>query len=113
MDSSKQNHPKNGQSSEPVRLLIADGLDIMRFGLRVALGAMPNFEVVADCADGESAVKLALRLKPDLVIMDLNLPILDGISALTQIKSQAPKTLALISTNHDDSDLVLAALGAG
>ncbi|PWU01667.1 MAG: hypothetical protein C5B53_02540 [Candidatus Melainabacteria bacterium] len=113
MDLPKESSQAKGQSAKPIKLLIVDGLDIIRLGLRAALDLQPNFQVVADCADGDTAIKLAARYNPDLVIMDMDLPVLDGITATTQIKHQAPKTLVVIWTKHDDSDLVLAALGAG
>jgi DNA-binding NarL/FixJ family response regulator len=108
-----KNGTKDAHNREPLKLLIVDGLDIMRFGLNVAFSSLPNFKVLGDCADGESAVKFVTRLHPDIVIIDIDLPILDGISACMQIKTQSPKTLVIISTAQDDSDLVLASLGAG
>src|SRR5579883_2005822 len=113
MDAPKESSLPNGQSAKPIKLMIVDSLDIMRLGLRTALEPLPNFQVIADCLDGDTAVKMAARLNPDVVIMDMDLPVLDGISACSQIKNHAPKTFVVIWTNHDDSDLVLSALGAG
>lgn len=110
---SPRDNSKRDAAFKPIRILIADSVDVMRLGLRAAFDLMPDFEVVADCGDGNTAVKLAARLTPDLIILDADLPLLDGIAAVAQIKSQAPKTLILMCSSYNDRDVVLAALGAG
>lgn len=90
-----------------------DDVDIVRLGLKVALIDSPEFIVVGECADGESAVSMAGRLNPDIVLMDIGMPKMDGIQATIQIKEHVPKSQVIMFTSHDDDDEILAAFGAG
>ncbi|NJP90152.1 response regulator transcription factor [Nonomuraea sp. FMUSA5-5] len=93
----------------PLRLLIADDHPIVRDGLRAALGGEPDLEIVGEAADGEEAVRLAEQLVPDVVLMDLRMPGLDGVSAIRRIGGTGPKVLVLTTFDTD----VLPALEAG
>jgi DNA-binding NarL/FixJ family response regulator len=96
-----------------LRVLIVDDDDLMRAGLRAVLASDDTIEVVAEAADGHQAVQQARRLQPDVVLMDVRMPNLDGIGATRQIVSAAPRTRILILTTFEDDDYVFGALSAG
>lgn len=101
------------QEKNPIDILIVDDVDIIRLGLRLALDKAPQFRVVGDCSEGETAVSMAGRLQPDIVLMDVGMPKLDGINAVAQIKQQTPKSHVIMFTSHDSDNEILAAFGAG
>jgi CheY-like chemotaxis protein len=95
--------------SDVVRVLIADDHPVVRSGIRGMLASDPRFEVVAEASDGTEAVALALRERPDVVLMDLRMPELDSASATAEIRAKRPKTQVLVLTTYDtDSDIVRA-----
>lgn len=95
--------------SDVVRVLIADDHPVVRSGLRGMLASDPGFEVVGEAADGPEAVALALRERPDVVLMDLRMPDLDGASATAEIRASRPETQILVLTTYDtDADIVRA-----
>lgn len=96
----------------PIRILIADDHPMFRFGLRALLAAETDTEVVAEATDGQEVVSLAASLTPDLILMDINLPQLNGIEATRQILQQNPGINVLIITMFED-DTIFAALQAG
>jgi DNA-binding NarL/FixJ family response regulator len=96
----------------PIRILIADDHPMFRFGIRALLSAEPDTEVIGEATNGQEAVDLATRLKPDLILMDINLPQLNGIEATRQISKQNPGTGILIITMFED-DTIFSALQAG
>ena len=96
-----------------VRLLIADDHRVVREGLRLVLALDPELEVVGEAADGEAAVRLTRELRPDLVLMDLQMPVLDGIAATEAIRREAPETEVLVLTSVLEDVSVLAAIRAG
>lgn len=96
----------------PIRILIADDHPMFRFGLRALLSAESDMEVVGEATTGQEAVILATSLKPDLILMDINLPQLNGIEATRQIVKKNPAVGILIITMFED-DTVFAALQAG
>ena len=96
----------------PIRILIADDHPMFRFGLRALLAAEPDTEVLGEATDGREAVSLAASLNPDLILMDINLPHLNGIEATRQILQQNPTIGILIITMFED-DTIFAALQAG
>ena len=100
------------QASEPIRILIADDHPIFRFGMRTLLTALPDFTVVGEAVTGEEAIQLTDALLPDLVLMDINMPGMNGIEATARIRAQHPHTAILIVTMLDD-DSVFAAMRAG
>jgi DNA-binding NarL/FixJ family response regulator len=100
-------------SERPIRLLIADDHPVFRQGLRAMLDSTEQFEVVGDAADGDEAVARTLELKPDVVLMDLRMPGLNGIDATRRILEQRPGVGVLVLTMFEDDDSVFAAMRAG
>lgn len=99
--------------ARPVRVLIADDHPLFRDGLKSSLGSMPECTIVGEAGDGPEAVRQALRLRPDVVLMDIGLPVLDGIAATRQIVNDQPGIRVLIVTMHEDDASVVAAVRAG
>jgi DNA-binding NarL/FixJ family response regulator len=93
--------------------LIADDHALFRAGIRVILSSRPDIEVVGEAADGEEAVALCRKMRPDLVMMDLTMPQVDGIAATRAIKAEFPRTSVLILTAYADEDLLMEAVRAG
>jgi two-component system, NarL family, response regulator LiaR len=100
-------------STEPIRVLFADDHWIVRQGLGRYLSADDSFEVVGEAADGSEAVKLANTLQPDVVLMDLLMPGLDGVAATAAITRTLPGVAVVAFTSAVDSDLVVEAVRAG
>ena len=96
----------------PVTVLIADDHQIFRQGLRVLL-ERERFDVVGEAADGRDAVQLAERLKPDVVVLDFVMPLLNGLDAATQIQRVSPGTRTLLLTMYTEDQYVLEALRSG
>lgn len=99
--------------TRPLRLLIADDHPLFRDGLRSSLGSLPECTIVGEAADGAEAIRQALSLKPDVVLMDIGLPVVDGVAATRQIVNEQPSTRVLMVTMHEDDASVVAALRAG
>lgn len=99
--------------SKPVRIVIADDHPVVRAGLEGMLSAQPEFEVVGQAADGAEASRLADRLKPDVVLMDLRMPEVDGVAAIKEIKEQRPEVHILVLTTYDSDADILRAVEAG
>ena len=100
--------------SEPVvRVLVADDQTVVREGLVMLLQLSPGVEVVAAAADGDEAVRLAERHRPDVVLMDLRMPRCDGVAATRRILEQLPGTRVIVLTTYADDESVFAALEAG
>lgn len=95
-----------------IQLLIADDHPVFRFGLKALLSTEADMQVIGEAADGREAVKLAAELTPDVVLMDINMPELNGIEATRQILAVHPETAILIFTMLDD-DSLFAAMRAG
>lgn len=96
-----------------IRLLIGDDHRLVRHGFRKILEARPEWEVVAEVGDGREAVTQAVELQPDVAILDIGMPMLNGIDAAQQIVRRAPKTRVLILSMHADEAYVSRALKAG
>ena len=96
-----------------IRILLADDHTVVRKGLRLLLESQSGFEVVADAADGRDAVSLAARYSPDVVVMDVAMPNLNGIEAARQITSRLPRTAVVFLSMHSDEGYVLKALKSG
>jgi DNA-binding NarL/FixJ family response regulator len=97
----------------PLRILIADDHEVARKGIRALVESHPGWEVCGEAADGREAVKTAARLKPDLVLLDIGMPSLNGLDATRQILAEAPDTRVLILTMHDSEQVVREVLAAG
>jgi DNA-binding NarL/FixJ family response regulator len=98
---------------ETIRILIADDHPVVRDGLAAMLGTQSDFNVVAVATTGREAVQLASDLRPDVVLLDLEMPDLDGVQALTQMRAATPGIRALVFTAFDTDDRILAAVRAG
>lgn len=96
-----------------IRVLIADDHTIVRIGLRTLLGAEKDIEVVGEAKNGEMAVKEALRLRPDVVIMDLMMPKMDGAEATAVLHERLPETKVIILTTFGSSDGIAHAIESG
>lgn len=94
-------------------MLVADDHVLIRTGLRAVLAQDPGLELVGEARSGPEAVELANRLSPDLVLMDISMPGMDGLEATRALKRNHPTISVLILTVHDDADLLLNALRAG
>ena len=99
--------------SEPITILISDDHPLFRKGLRALLGTLPQVHVVGEAASGTEATRLAEQLRPRLVLMDLQMPDGDGLSAIRQLAVALPETNILVVTMFEDDDTVFAALRAG
>ena len=95
------------------RILIADDHDVVRSGLRSILEAHPNWEVVAEAADGREAILNAIETKPDVAVLDYSMPLVNGVEVTRQIRARLPKTEVLIFTMHDNEGLIEELLKAG
>ena len=98
---------------DKIRVLIADDHTIVREGTRRVLESEPDIEIVGEAGDGEEAVSQATRLKPDVAIIDIGMPKLNGIEATKQIKTLVPATAVLILTVYDNDGYVFSLLEAG
>jgi DNA-binding NarL/FixJ family response regulator len=97
----------------PVRVLIVDDDDLMRAGLHAVLSSDPTVDVIGEAADGLDAVNRSRDLDPDVVLMDVRMPHVDGIAATREIAAVAPRTRVLMVTTFEDEDYVVGALAAG
>jgi len=96
-----------------IRILLADDHTVVRKGLRLLLESVPEFQVIADASSGREAVALAEQHMPDVVVMDVAMPILNGIEAARQITAKLPQTAVVFLSMHGDESYVLRALKAG
>lgn len=99
--------------SDQVRVLLVDDDDLMRAGLRAVLASDPSVEVVGEAVDGRDAVGRMPRLRPDVVLMDVRMPRLDGIAATREIVAAAAGVRVLILTTFENDDYIFGALSAG
>jgi DNA-binding NarL/FixJ family response regulator len=99
--------------SAPVRVLIADDQALFREALRTLLGVRSEIEVVAEAANGDEAIDRSALVRPDVVLMDLRMPVLDGVAATKRLRVAQPATRVLVLTTFDDDEEVFAALRAG
>ena len=96
-----------------IRILLADDQKIIRDGLRALIQAQADMEVVGEAPDGREAVQMTRRLRPDAIVMDVNMPVMDGITATRQIVAEDPQAKVLILSMQCGSSFDAAALGAG
>lgn len=96
----------------PINILIAEDHGMMRAALKALLVERPNFKVVGEASNGAEAIDLTRNLKPDLVLMDIRMPVLDGIQATKQIMTEAPSTrIVMLTASEEEKDLYLAIQG--
>lgn len=103
----------NLDSSNIIKIVLADDHPLLRQALRNVLEKEKTFDVIGEASDGEEAVKLATKLVPDVVIMDISMPKVNGLEATIQIKANCPKIAVLVLTVHTDSEHILSILKAG
>jgi len=112
MDESPESKPKGNQQNK-ITIMLADDHPLLRKALRDELEHQPDFEIVAEVGDGEEAVKIATEIVPDVVIMDISMPKINGIEATKQIKAQCPSIEVLVLTVHDETEHIMSILEAG
>jgi DNA-binding NarL/FixJ family response regulator len=105
--------PPEGSPPARLRVMIADDHPVVREGLRAVLAALPDAELVGTAATGTAAVRLAAEQHPDVILMDVRMPELDGVEATRQILAAQPQVAVLVLTMYDDDEHVVAALRAG
>lgn len=99
--------------AQKIRVMLADDHAVLRAGLRALLNAEPDIEVVGEAADGEEAIALAERLKPDVVVMDITMPRMDGLQATRRLTERLPNTRVLILTMHAEDQYLFRVIEAG
>jgi DNA-binding NarL/FixJ family response regulator len=97
----------------PLRILIADDHSVVRAGLRTLLESRSGWEVCAEASDGREAIEQAAKLKPDVAILDIGMPLLNGVEATRRIRTSSPGTEILILTMHESDELVQQVIEAG
>ncbi|MFE9205100.1 response regulator [Micromonospora sp. NPDC007230] len=100
-------------ADKPIRVLVADDHPIFRDGLAVLLSSLPDIHVVGTAADGVEAVELAVRLRPEIVVMDIQMPNLNGVEATRRLATAAPSVGVLVLTMSEEDSTVFAAVQAG
>ena len=98
---------------KPLRVLLTEDEPLIRAGRRLILDGAPDIEIVGEAGDGESAVRLAAQLHPDVVLMDIRMPVLSGIGATERITALATPPRIIVLTSFDTDDFILSALRAG
>ncbi len=107
-------HPADkGNPTEPITVLIVDDHEVVRRGIRAYIETVTEFHVVGEAASGEEAIELARDLIPDVVLMDLILPGIDGVEATRQIKKHSPRTQIVVLTSYHEDEHIFPALKAG
>jgi two-component system, NarL family, response regulator LiaR len=99
--------------SDPIRVLLVDDHSMVRIGLRAYFGTLPDIEVVGEAASGEEAVRLADALAPDVVLMDLIMPGMDGVEATRQVRRVSPRTQVIVVTSYHEDEHIFPAIRAG
>jgi DNA-binding NarL/FixJ family response regulator len=102
-----------GRVSMSITVLTADHQPLMRSALRMCLAAEPDLELLGEAADGQEAVELAHRLRPDVILVDIRMPKLDGIAVTRRLVAELPTTKVLVLTTFDLDDYIVQALRAG
>jgi DNA-binding NarL/FixJ family response regulator len=104
---------KQPVTKKPYRIVIAEDHRILREGLRFLLSSNPDLEIVGEAEDGRSAIRCIDELRPDLVLMDLSMPKMNGLDAIAEVKNQCPDTKVLVLTVHKAEEYVFESLKAG
>jgi DNA-binding NarL/FixJ family response regulator len=101
------------EATAPIRVLLVDDHSVVRMGLRTFFDMLDDIEVVGEASDGSEGVAMARRLRPDVVLMDLLMPNMDGVTAIGRIKAEMPETEIVTMTSFIEEEKVTAALEAG
>ena len=96
-----------------IRVLVADDHPMLREGLTAVLGTQPDFEVIGEAADGSEVVRLAQELRPDVILLDLEMPTLDGVAALERLRDAGSGARTIVFTAYDADERILRSLRAG
>ena len=112
MEESPESRPKHNQLNKTT-IMLADDHPLLRKALRDELENQPDFVVVAEAANGEEAVEMATKIVPDVAIIDISMPKMNGIEATRQIKARCPSVAVLVLTVHDETEHILSILEAG
>ena len=99
--------------STPIRILVADDHLIVREGLRLILETDEEMQLIGEAVNGKEAVEFASQLNPDVILMDLRMPVLDGLSAIEIIRRQQPRIAIVILTNFNEDEMMVKGLSAG
>jgi NarL family two-component system response regulator YdfI len=113
MAASKETSEIRNPKSEIINILIADDHLVVREGLRLILGMEEDMQVVGEAENGQTAVRLAAELQPDVILMDLRMPGMGGLEAIEQILAQLPDMAIVILTTYNEDDLMIRGLAAG
>lgn len=108
-----QAHKRGARSARPVRVLIVDDHELARTGMRMLLAGAERLEIVGEAGDGRDALILCRRLRPDLVLMDVRLPDMDGLAATRAIRTAQPEIKVLLITMYEAPEYASEALRAG
>ncbi len=100
-------------SNRKIRILLADDQALFREGLHMVLATQPDFDIVGEASNGEEALQLAASLQPDIVLMDMRMPLLGGVEATRRLRAIQPACRVIILTTFDDDELVFEGLRAG
>jgi len=104
---------KNTAANQPIRVVLADDHDLVRSGIKALLGMVEGVEVIAEARDGEELIKLVESLKPDVVMTDISMPGMDGITAIAEIHGRMPEVRMLVLSMYDTVDFVKRAVANG
>lgn len=96
-----------------IRILLADDHPIVREGLRAVLETQPDFEVIAEATSGDEALRLTLSLQPDILLLDLEMPIMDGVETIRRLRQQQPAARIIVFTAFDNDERIIHAVQAG
>ena len=112
-ESGARGGPSSVARGVPARVLLADDHDVVRQGFRLVLGTQPDIEVVGEAPNGREAIEQARRLRPDLVLMDVTMPVMGGLEATRRLKAEMPGVCVLMFTSHEEPEYLLEAIQAG
>jgi DNA-binding NarL/FixJ family response regulator len=111
--SSRQLTPTSSEAHQPIRVLVADDHPIVRKGLTSCLSAAPHIAVVGEATNGQDVLRKARELTPDLILMDIDMPLLNGLTAADLLRKENPNLKVLILSMHNDSDYIVRILQSG
>ncbi|MEP4270477.1 MAG: response regulator transcription factor, partial [Roseibium sp.] len=105
--------PLSGTVTRPIRVLLADDHELVRDGIRARLLKIPELEVVGEATNGRDALDLAAELRPDVLLMDVSMPVMNGLEAATRMRESLPQVAVLILSVYDNPEYVRGVVQAG